>query len=198
MAKLQVMTNVPIRCRMKYADLVDGQFGDQVRVKTEGGDVCYLPDAVVEPMVRDGLLKTNGEDQETGKTRLVVLYKGEVEILRSEEGKKKVTTVRKVAAGQVTGTPGATPSGANEATTGETSRDVRAHIGGGLVWGADPWRELGNRYAKAVAIARRVWGEVDPAVLQSAAATILIAADKAGLPHPQAPTAAPSAKEGAA
>jgi hypothetical protein len=216
MAKLDFKTNIPVVGTVKYLDYypereVKGRDGKtfmasaQVRLKGtfDGTDgEIYLPAFLAEHMIRDGLAQDAGERD--GKQQFKWLEAGPVEILRAENGAKKITTVRALngkatdaaptATGAVSPPPAASPSKGTAIPVSATAAPSAVpHTQD------DGWDALARQYTRAVDVAGQAWKTMAASTVDwsaeamvAAAATVFIEANKRGLtvPAPHAPKTA--------
>lgn len=183
---IKLKTNIPLIGVVQYADYAktkNPEYSDQIKLKGNfdghGEASVYLPLPVASALIKDNLARGNGTDRD-GNPAYQWLHKGKVQILKSEDGQKKFTTVTPL---EKNGSP---PIQQGDAHEGEHDDNV----GDGTVPPPDKlarkrWADLYETYKACVDMARKAWPQdTPPDVLHAAAATLLIAADKRNLPTP--------------
>jgi len=164
MAILKPQTNIPLDLgAVKYADYAEGQYGAQLRLKNEGGDLVFLPLDTANLLTEAGVLSTAGTD-ENGKPKWKVNGRPRLIYTRGEKGKRPSISVD----GQ--------PIGAEHPDPTHRSNGHRAP--------RLTWPTLEATYRHCLAIAFRTVGKLPNATvadIQAGAATVFIQAQKADL-----------------
>lgn len=175
---LRLGINTPLSLRVERAVTVDGQYGPQVKLYDDKGQVCYAPVDVGAALLRAGYLQPDGKSPH-GEPQYRAANPGTVTITRRKDRPTEVS---------VDGAKVAVAAG-DASPTSPAKRDPR-------------WDDLARTYgtafdialdAVAIRLGRIVELGITPTFdgLMAAVATNLIAADKRQLPAPPAPPPPP-------
>lgn len=177
MATLKLLTNVPLTLTLKYCDVYQSEkaktegWAAQLALKGEEGTV-YVPLPAGKDLVKIGAIQKLGTKDKYGHPAMKVVGHPRLTILKTEDGKKKLTTIT------LAGSDGAPPSSDTPKAPNVKPRASTAS-----------WERLQAVYEQCVSIARTAWlsaTEHPPKdeVLHAAAATLFIEANRQGLQPP--------------
>ena len=194
---IKLQTNIPLVGTLKYADhkpsTTEG-WADQIRLKGQfdgkGEGYVYIGAWMADKLVKQGIIEvTSPGDEESGESPSYrVIYKDKVQILREEEGTKKITTILPLGAAPTAAgaesRPAASPSKGSAIPVSATA--VPASVP--PLQDGEPWKALARSYKKAVEVASWAWGgdevTLNDEAIVAAAATVFIEANKRGLSVP--------------
>lgn len=168
---IRLLANVPLVGQIKFADIVDGTYGPQLKIKGSwdaynggqpGDGIVYVHDQLAQQLLQQNLIR-QGRDQNsyqaTGHNR--------VKVLKSGEGRSVRTTIE-----SLNGTPPAQAAG-GQARTGGGAPAVPSSQGSESA--GVTFQRVVKTYGVCVAESRKVWGDkAPPEVVQAGAACLFI------------------------
>ena len=110
MAITKLTVNIPVACRLKYADEVEGQYGMQIKLKSDDEQTIYVPVDCAEDLLRLGAKR---EETKKGGTYRN-LPRGKVTIIKAQAAGEKSPHTHITGEGEPLPGTGAVPGGDEE------------------------------------------------------------------------------------
>jgi hypothetical protein len=176
---IKLKTNIPLTGQIKYADIVDGQYGPQLRLKgmwdaydgsPAAETIVFVHDQLLQELISKNLVKQGRDDKSymaAGHSRVKITRSGEGRSVRTTIEPLNGATPAPAAGGQSrsggVGAPAAPPQHGQEPAGVTFSRVVKT-------------------YSRCVEEAKKVWGDTGtPEVIQAGAACLFIELNKRGV-----------------